>query len=109
MPVLIVSENTWPHVGFSRNRSIEPSSRVMTMPNSTGFSTRFRPIDANASRLRWSCTIASRSTSVSTSPAITRNVSSSSSIALRTDPAVPSGVSSVAYRMRTPNSEPSPK
>ena len=48
MPVLIVSENTSPHVGFSRNRSIWPSSRVMTMPKSTGFSTRFNAIVANA-------------------------------------------------------------
>ena len=40
MPVLIVSLNTWPHVGFSRKRSIVPSSRVITMPNSSGFSTR---------------------------------------------------------------------
>ena len=45
MFVLIVSEKTSPHVGFSRNRSIVPSSRVMTMPNSTGFSTRFNAID----------------------------------------------------------------
>ena len=30
-------------------------------------------------------------------------------MALRTEPAVPSGVSSVAYTMRTPKSEPSPK
>src|SRR3954454_23426171 len=42
MPVLIVSLNTWPHVGFSRKRSIEPSSRVMTMPNSSGFLHRFQ-------------------------------------------------------------------
>ena len=48
MPVLIVSENTSPHVGFSRNRSIWPSSRVITMPKSTGFSTRFSAIVANA-------------------------------------------------------------
>ena len=46
MPVLIVSLNTWPHVGFSRNRSIVPSSWVMTMPNSSGFSTGVRPIVA---------------------------------------------------------------
>ena len=52
---------------------------------------------------------APRSMSVSTSPEMTRNVSSSSAIALRTEPAVPSGASSVAYRMRTPSSEPSPK
>ena len=30
-------------------------------------------------------------------------------MALRTDPAVPSGVSSDAYEIFTPNSEPSPK
>ena len=41
-------------------------------------------------------TNAPRSMSVSTSPEITRKVSSSSSIALRTEPAVPSGESSVA-------------
>ena len=46
MPVLIVSLNTWPHVGFSRKRSIEPSSRVITMPNSSGFSTGTRPMVA---------------------------------------------------------------
>ena len=57
MPVLIVSENTSPHVGFSRNRSIVPSSRVMTMPNSTGFSTRFSAIVANASAARCAFTI----------------------------------------------------
>ncbi|GIU89178.1 MAG: hypothetical protein KatS3mg010_0277 [Acidimicrobiia bacterium] len=109
MPVLIVSEKTWPHVGFSRNRSIVPSSRVMTMPNSTGFSTRFRPIETKASASRCAATICERSTSVSTSPEITRNVSSSSCIAFRTEPAVPRGDSSVAYRIRTPKSEPSPK
>ena len=48
MPELMVSENTWPHVGFSRNRSIEPSSLAMTMPYSSGFSTRTRPMVATA-------------------------------------------------------------
>jgi hypothetical protein len=37
-----------------------------------------------------------RSKSVSTSPEMTMKVSSSSAAALRTEPAVPSGVSSVA-------------
>jgi hypothetical protein len=83
-------------VGFSRNRSTVPSSRVMTMPNSTGSSTRRRPIVATAFVWSWYSTRAVRSTSVSTSPEITRNRSSSSSMALRTDPAVPSGISSVA-------------
>ena len=39
MPVLIVSEKTWPHEGFSRNRSMRPSSSVTTIPNSSGLST----------------------------------------------------------------------
>ncbi len=109
IPALIVSLNTWPHDGFSRNRSIDPSSRVMTMPNSSGFSTRTRPMVASAWFSSCDFTIAARSMSVRTSPEITRNRSSSSSIALRTEPAVPSGVSSVAYTIRTPKSEPSPK
>ncbi len=96
MPVLIVSLNTWPQVGFSRNRSIEPSSRVITIPNSSGFSTDTRPMVATASRASWNSMIEVRSMSVRTSPEITRKRSSSSALALRTDPAVPSGVSSVA-------------
>ena len=96
MPVLIVSENTSPQVGFSRNRSMVPSACVMTMPNSSGFSTCFSAIDADALASRCAFTNAVRSMSVSTSPEMTRNVSSSSSDALRTDPAVPSGESSVA-------------
>ena len=96
MPVLIVSLNTWPQVGFSRNRSTEPSSRVMTIPNSSGSSTELRPMVASAFRSSWKRTMAPRSMSVSTSPEMTRKRSSSSSRALRTDPAVPSGVSSVA-------------
>ena len=55
MPVLIVSLNTWPHVGFSRKRSIVPSSRVMTMPNSSGLSTAVSPIVAIAPLLPWNC------------------------------------------------------
>jgi hypothetical protein len=83
-------------VGFSRNRSIEPSSRVMTMPNSSGFSTWASPIVARARFFSWVSTIAVRSMSVSTSPEITRNRSVRCSMALRTEPAVPSGASSVA-------------
>ena len=96
MPVLIVSENTWPQVGFSRKRSIEPSSWVMTMPNSSGLSTWARPMVAMAPLASWKSMMAPRSMSVSTSPEITRKRSVRCSMALRTDPAVPSGVSSVA-------------
>ena len=48
MPVLIVSEKTWPHDGFSRKRSTRPSSSVTTMPNSSGFSTDLSPIVTEA-------------------------------------------------------------
>ena len=44
MPVLIVSEKTWPQDGFSRKRSTFPSSSVTTIPNSSGLSTDFSPI-----------------------------------------------------------------
>src|SRR5438045_3644176 len=40
MPVLIVSENTSPHEGFSRNFEMRPSGWVMTTPYSSGFATR---------------------------------------------------------------------
>ena len=96
MPVLMVSLKTWPHEGFSRNRSIEPSSLVITMPNSRGLSTRTSPMVAMAFLRSCSSTMADRSMSVRTSPEMTRKRSSSSAMALRTDPAVPSGVSSVA-------------
>ena len=94
MPVLMVSLNTWPHVGFSRKRSMEPSSRVMTMPNSSGLSTGVSPIVAMASRSTWKSMICARSMSVMTSPEMTMKRSSRWSAALRTDPAVPSGVGS---------------
>ena len=48
MPVLIVSEKTWPHDGFSRKRSTRPSSSVTTIPNSSGFSTDLSPIVTEA-------------------------------------------------------------
>ena len=43
MPVLIVSEKTWPQDGFSRKRSTRPSSSVTTIPNSSGFVDRLEP------------------------------------------------------------------
>ena len=96
MPVLMVSLNTWPHPGFSRKRSIVPSSRVMTMPNSSGFSTALSAMVASAWFFSWNAMTDVRSMSVSTSPEITKKRSVSCSRALRTDPAVPSGDSSVA-------------
>ncbi len=96
MPVLMVSLKTCPQVGFSRNRSIEPSSLVITIPNSSGLSTAFRAKVASAPRRSWKSTTWVRSMSVRTSPEMTRNRSSSSSRAFRTEPAVPRGVDSVA-------------
>ncbi len=57
MPVLIVSENTWPHDGFSRKRSTLPSSSVTTIPNSSGFSTDLSPIVTAAPFSLWKSTI----------------------------------------------------
>ena len=50
MPVLTVSEKTWPQVGFSRKRSMRPSSLTTTMPKSSGFSTCLRAIVTIAPR-----------------------------------------------------------
>src|SRR4249920_3081820 len=68
MPVLIVSEKTWPHDGFSRKRSILPSSSVTTIPNSSGFSTDLSPIVTAACFSRWNSSNAPRSMSQSASP-----------------------------------------
>ena len=92
----MVSLNTSPQVGFSRKRSTDPSSLVITIPNSRGFSMALRPIVARAPRSSWKRTTSLKSMSVSTSPEMTRNGSVSSSMALRTEPAVPRGDSSVA-------------
>ena len=110
MPVLTVSEKTWPQVGFSRKRWMRPSSPGMTIPNSSGSGTRVRATVTSASLSRWKATSWDRSMSVRASPEMTRNGSSrSASAAFFTLPAVPSGVSSVAYWSRMPNSSPSPK
>jgi hypothetical protein len=109
MPVLIVSEKTWPQDGFSRKRSTRPSESVTTIPNSSGFSTDFRPIVTAAPRSRWNSSSSVRSTSQSASPEMTRNVSVSRADASRTDPAVPSGTSSTEYSIRSPSDSPLPK
>ena len=109
MPVLIVSEKTWPQDGFSRKRSIRPSSSVTTIPNSSGFSTDFSPIVTAAPRSWWKSTSAARSMSQRASPEMTRTVSSSLPEASRTEPAVPSGDSSTEYSIERPSDSPSPK
>ena len=109
MPVLIVSEKTWPHDGFSRKRSTLPSSSVTTIPNSSGLSTDLSPIVTAAPFSRCLATSEPRSMSQSASPEMTRKVSSSFALASRTEPAVPSGNSSTEYSMFTPSVSPSPK
>ena len=109
MPVLIVSEKTWLQDGFSRKRSTRPSSSVTTIPNSSGFSTDFRPIVTAASFSRWARIRSVRSTSQRASPEMTRNVSSSRSLASRTEPAVPRGDSSTEYSIDIPSVSPLPK
>ncbi len=88
---------------------MRPSSSVITTPNSSGFSTDFRASVARPPRSRWNATSAPRSMSQSASPEITTNVSSRSSAAFLTDPAVPSGLSSTEYSSRTPSDEPFPR
>ena len=110
MPVFTVSENTCPQVGFSRKRCTRPSSSAMTIPNSSGSGTLVRATVTSAPLSLWNATSLDRSMSVSASPEMTRNGSSrSASWAFLTLPAVPSGVSSVAYWRLMPNSSPSPK
>ena len=92
----MVSLNTSPHPGFSRNRSTRPDSSVMTMPNSKGLGTRATVTVTAAPVDSWNLTISVRSTSVRVSPESTRVRSSRSGAAFLTLPAVPSGSSSVA-------------
>ncbi len=107
--MLIVSEKTWLHDGFSRNRSTRPSLSVTTMPNSSGFSTDFSAIVAAEPFSLWNSTSFVRSKSHRASPEMTMNVSSRSPLASRTEPAVPSGDSSTEYSTFTPRLSPFPK
>jgi hypothetical protein len=86
---LIVSEKTSPQDGFSRNRTMRPSSSVRTIPYGRGFATRVRTIVAAAFRSRWNSTAFERSKSVMMSALMTRNVLSRRSSAILTAPAVP--------------------
>ena len=110
MPVLTVSLNTCPHVGFSRNRWMRPSSLTTTTPNSSGFSTRLSTMVTIAPRSLWKRTASCRSMSVRASPLMTMDASSrNSSSASLTLPAVPAGDCSTEYCILTPSVEPSPK
>ena len=110
MPVLIVSEKTWPHDGFSRKRSMRPSSSVTTIPNSSGLSTDLSPIVTARALLlvrpqhRRQVDVAERvaGDDEERAPRARR-------VASRTEPAVPSGVSSTEYEMFRPSDSPSPK
>ena len=82
----------------------------MTMPNSSGSGTLASATVTSAWLSLWKRIRSDRSMSVSASPEITRNASSrSASSAFLTLPAVPSGISSVAYWRLIPKSSPSPK
>ena len=87
--MLIVSEKTSPHVGFSRNRTIRPSSSVITMPYCRGLGTRVRTMVTAAPRSLWKSIAFDRSKSVMMSALITRKVPESRSSAFFTAPAVP--------------------
>jgi hypothetical protein len=77
MPVLTVSEKTWPQAGFSRKREILPSSSRMTIPKSSGFSTLLRTIVASEPFSSWKLTRRVRSASVRASPLMIRSRSPS--------------------------------
>jgi xanthine dehydrogenase molybdopterin-binding subunit B len=77
MPVLIVSEKTWPQDGFSRKRSILPSSSVTTIPNSSGFSTDLSPIVTARRLLAMEVDERLQVDVAEASPEMTTNVSSS--------------------------------
>ena len=77
---------------------MRPSSSVMTMPKSRGFSTLLRTIVTSASFSSWKLTTCVRSASVRASPLMIRRRSPSRSSccsAILTDPAVPAGASSI--------------
>ncbi len=76
MPVLMVSEKTWPQLGFSRNLSMRPSSSVTTMPNSRGLATRTSTRVTMARFSRWKSMARVMSMSVRASPLMTRKGSS---------------------------------
>src|ERR1039457_5554131 len=96
--------------GLLREALVRAVVAAMTIPNSRGFGTRVRATVTSAPFSLCACTRAERSISVSASPEITRNgVSRRASSAFLTLPAVPSGVSSVAYCRLMPTSSPSPK
>src|SRR5437016_5136953 len=82
------------HDGFSRNLEIRPSSPVITTPYSRGLGTCTSVRVTAAFRSRWNARTFERSMSVRASPEITRNVPSRFPASCRTDPPVPSGVSS---------------
>ena len=87
--MLIVSENTSPQPGFSRKRTIRPSSSVMTIPYWSGLGTRVRTMVTAAFLSLWNSTARVRSKSVMMSALITRKVSDSSGSEHFTAPAVP--------------------
>ncbi|MNS50540.1 hypothetical protein D3C72_831910 [compost metagenome] len=88
----MVSENTSEVEGFSRKRSMRPSSLVITTPNSTGLDTRVSTIDASDFFSLWKAIASVRSMSVRLSPEMTTKVSSSMSSMAFTQPAVPKGI-----------------
>ena len=94
MPVLIVSEKTWPQDGFSRKRSTRPSSSVTTIPNSSGFSTDLSPIVTAAPFSRWASTSAGQVDVAERVAGDDEERVVEPPRSARTEPAVPSGDSS---------------
>ena len=109
MPVLIVSEKTWPHEGFSRKRSI---AAVLVRDDDAELERVVDRLEADRDGgpfSRWNATSFARSMSQSASPEMTRKVSSS--FAARE----PHGAGRAHRRLldrvldRAPSDSPSPK
>ena len=110
MPVLMVSEKTWPHARLLQEAldaaflvgDDDPELERVRRPTSG-------PAWPARRCSRWKATISDRSKSHSASPEITMNVSSSSSCGVLDRAGGPQRDSSTEYSRRTPSDEPSPR
>jgi len=97
MPVFVVSLNTWPQVGFSRNRSIGSVVVGDHDPELQGFSTALSArVASPAVRVVEVDHLAEVDVGDTFAGDDQETARRASSMALRTDPAVPRGVDSVA-------------
>ena len=104
MPVLIVSEKTWPHDGFSRKRSIAAVLVGDDDPELERVLDRLEPDRDGGALLAGGTSTSSREVDVAERVAgdDEERARRARPLASRTEPAVPSGVSSTEYSMFMP-------